>query len=633
MLVFDIETNGLYQDVTQLFCITILDTRNNEYKQYSEDHCTKGVLWLYEQWQQGEMVVGHNIINYDLPVLAKLYSWFKITQELKDNTVDTLVLSRLIFSHLEDTDAALMRKGTLPKKLYKSHSLKAWGYRLGELKGTYGDAPDAWEKFTPEMLDYNKQDVVVTKCLYDYLAAKHYPQGAVDLEHAVAWLMSKQEKNGFPFDKEKALVLEEELRSRAGELKAEMVKIVPAYPDKIFIPKRDNKRLGYKAGVPVQKYKEFNPNSRQQIEWLIRTHYNFEPSNPDCYDIADDTTPLHDCRLKIDEESLHMMQNELGDNNQLSKILKDIEELLMLNKRLGQLADGKNAWLSMIDTDGLIHGSVIPNGAVSGRATHSRPNVAQVPHVGSPYGKECRELFNSGDWYQAGIDACGLELRCLAHFMYPYDAGKYAHTILNGDIHTMNQKAAGLPTRNDAKRFIYAFLYGAGDEKIGKLIGEDSKAGKKIKNKFLDATPAIAALRHAVENALVYPADYSHGFRKQKWKRHYLLGLDKRHLHVRSVHSALNLLLQSAGALVCKKWIVLTEKRLLARGFKHGWDGDFALMAWIHDEQQIACRTKEIAEIVVEEAQKAMRDTQAFFNFRVQLDTEGIIGKNWADCH
>lgn len=583
MLVFDIETNGLYPEVTQLFCITILDTRNNEYKQYSEDRCTKGVLWLYEQWQQGEMVVGHNIINYDLPVLAKLYSWFKITQELKDNTIDTLVLSRLIFSHLEDTDAALMRKGVLPKKLYKSHSLKAWGYRLGELKGTYGEAKDAWDKFTPEMLEYNKQDVVVTKCLYDYLSAKQYPQGAVDLEHDVAWLMSKQEKNGFPFDTEKALVLEAELRSRAGELKAEMIKIVPAYPDKIFIPKRDNKRLGYKAGVPVQKYKEFNPNSRQQIEWLIRTHYSFEPSNPDCYDIADDTTPLHDCRLKIDEESLHIMQDELGENNQLSKILKDIEELLMLNKRLGQLADGKNAWLSMIGTDGRIHGSVIPNGAVSGRATHSRPNVAQVPHVGNPYGKECRELFNSGDWYQAGIDACGLELRCLAHFMYPYDDGKYAHTILNGDIHTMNQQAAGLPTRNDAKRFIYAFLYGAGDEKIGKLIGEDAKAGKKIKKKFLDATPAIASLRHAVENALVYPADYSHGFRKQKWKRHYLLGLDKRHLHVRSVHSALNLLLQSAGALVCKKWIVLTEKRLLARGLKHGWDGDFALMAWVHE--------------------------------------------------
>ena len=633
MLVFDIETNGLYQEVTQLFCITILDTRNNEYKQYSEDRCTKGVMWLYEQWQQGEMVVGHNIINYDLPVLAKLYSWFQITQELKDNTIDTLVLSRLIFSHLEDTDAPLMRKGVLPKKLYKSHSLKAWGYRLGELKGTYGKAEDAWDKFTPEMLEYNKQDVVVTKCLYDYLQAKQYPQGAVDLEHEVAWLMSKQEKNGFPFDKEKALVLEAELRSRAGEIKAEMIKIVPAYPDKIFISKRDNKRLGYKAGVPVQKYKEFNPNSRQQIEWLIRTHYNFEPSNPDCYNIVDDETPLKDCHLKIDEESLHIMQEELGESNQLSKLLKDIEELLMLSKRLGQLADGKNAWLSMIDTDGRIHGSVIPNGAVSGRATHSRPNVAQVPHVGSPYGKECRELFHSGDWFQAGIDACGLELRCLAHYMYKYDGGKYAHTILNGDIHTMNQKAAGLPTRNDAKRFIYAFLYGAGDEKIGKLIGADAKEGKKIRKKFLSATPAIASLRNAVEKVLVEPADYSHGYRRQKWKRHYLIGLDKRHLHVRSVHSALNLLLQSAGALVCKKWIVLTEKRLLARGLKHGWDGDFVLMAWIHDEQQIACRTKEIAEIVIEEAQKAMRDTQDFFKFNVQLDTEGIIGRNWAECH
>ena len=149
----------------------------------------------------------------------------------------------------------------------------------------------------------------------------------------------------------------------------------------------------------------------------------------------------------------------------------------------------------------------------------------------------------------------------------------------------------------------------------------------------MTATPAIASLRHAVENALVYPTDYSRGYRKPNWKRHYLLGLDKRHLHVRSVHSALNLLLQSAGALVCKKWIVLTEKRLLARGLKHGWDGDFALMAWVHDEQQIACRTKAIAEIVVEEAQNAMRDTQAFFNFRVQLDTEGIIGTNWAECH
>lgn len=182
---------------------------------------------------------------------------------------------------------------------------------------------------------------------------------------------------------------------------------------------------------------------------------------------------------------------------------------------------------------------------------------------------------------------------------------------------------------------IYAYLYGAGDAKIGKIIGGTAGQGKQIKKKFNKAIPAIAKLRQAVEDALCYPIDFKSGRGKPKitWKRHYLFGLDRRELHVRSIHSALNLLLQSAGALICKKWIVRTEERLLARGLKHGWNGDFALMAWIHDEQQIACRTEEIAKIVCEEAQQAMRDTQKYFNFHVQLDTEGIIGHNWFDCH
>ena len=176
---------------------------------------------------------------------------------------------------------------------------------------------------------------------------------------------------------------------------------------------------------------------------------------------------------------------------------------------------------------------------------------------------------------------------------------------------------------------IYAFLYGAGDAKIGKIIGGDASDGKRIKRKFLKATPAIKNLRDAVQNAIV---ETDRG-KVVRWKRHYLKGLDGRLLHVRSPHSALNLLLQSAGALVCKKWIVRTEERLIQRGLKHGWDGDFAYMAWIHDEIQVACRTKEIAEIVVSEAQAAMRDAQEYFGFRMQLDTEGIIGKNWCDCH
>lgn len=638
MLVFDIETDGLYEDVSQLFCLSVYDTDKQEMKQFDNVHAEQGAKWMYDAWITGETLCGHNIINYDLPTLAKIFDWFVLSPKLKHNVIDTLVLSRLIFTHIEDWDSSLMKKKILPSKLFKSHSLKAWGYRLGELKGTYGEEEDAWACYNPEMLAYNKQDVVVTVKLLEKLQSYDYSKQAIELEHDVAWLMSKQEKNGFPFDTEKALKLEATLRARAGVLTAKLVQVVPRIPDKVFVPKRDNKRLGYKAGVPIQKYKDFNPNSRQQIEWLLRTHYGYSPASVDCYDVDDlDTVPdLSKCRLKIDEETFKYMKEDTQAPEEVREIVGYLEESLLLKKRLGQLAGGKNAWLSMIGKDGKIHGSVIPNGAVSGRATHSRPNVAQVPHVGSPYGKECRELFKVPDgWYQAGIDACGLELRCLAHFMYKYDGGKYAHTILNGDIHTMNQEAAGLPTRNQAKTFIYAYLYGAGDAKIGKIIGGTAGQGKQIKKKFNKAIPAIAMLRQAVENALVYPIDFKSGHGKPKitWKRHFLYGLDKRKLHVRSVHSALNLLLQSAGALICKKWIVTTECRLLARGLRHGWDGDFCLMAWIHDEQQIACRTEEIAKIVCEEAQLAMRDTQEYFHFNVRLDTEGIIGHNWYECH
>ena len=585
MLVFDIETDNLYADVTVCHCLSYLDTDNGKLFQFGQTDVEQGVRQLYTAWVHGTKLCGHNVINYDLPVLNKLYDWFVITHEMHKDVIDTLVLSRLIYSSIENQDAILKRYGRLPKKLYKSHSLKAWGYRLGELKGTYGEQEEAWKYYTPEMLTYNAQDVRVTYKLYQKLAAANYSTKAIELEHEVAWLMSKQEKNGYPFDVKKAEQLQAVLQAKSGVITAELVQKIPPIPDKVFVPKRDNKRLGYKKGVPIQRYKDFNPNSRQQIEWLIRQYYKYEPDNIDCYDVEDNEAPdldLSECRLKIDDDSLNYMIADPNTSEELKHTLKMLQESLMLKKRLGQLCDGKNAWLSMVGKDGRIHGSVIPNGAVTGRATHNRPNVAQVPHVGSPYGKECRELFTAGDWWEAGIDACGLELRCLAHFMFPYDGGKYAHTILNGDIHTMNQEAAGLPTRNQAKTFIYAFLYGAGDAKIGKIINGSAADGKKIKRKFNTAIPAMARLKQHVEDALVYPIDWKSGQRKPTWKRHFLYGLDKRKLHVRSIHSALNLLLQSAGALVCKKWIVLTEERLLAKGLKHGWDGDFCYLVWVH---------------------------------------------------
>ena len=633
MLMFDIETNGLLKDVNVLHCMCIYDTEKDKMFRFDPKTVLDGVHKLQEEVNKGGQICGHNIINYDIPALEKLYpNDFHITYSQQKQIVDTLVLARLIYSNIDVIDLGFMKSGRLPKSLYKSHKLMAWGYRLGVLKGTYGEQEDAWASYNPEMLDYNEQDVWVTKALYEKLISQKYSEKAIGLEHEVAWLMAKQERNGFKFDIEGAKKLTEELESKQAIIQFKLLAKIPKIPDKIFIPKRDNKRLGYKAGVPVQKYKTFNPNSRQQIEYVFRKMYKYNPSNLDLYDIPDmDENPkVENYRLKMDDETMNFIKADPECPDELKEIAGLIQESLMLKKRLGQIADGSNAWIDAYDPDdGCIHGRVIPNGAVSGRATHSHPNVAQVPHVGSPYGAECRRLWNSGEWVQAGIDACGLELRCLAHFMFPYDSGEYAHTILTGDIHSMNQKAAGLPERNQAKTFIYAFLYGAGDGKIGKIIHGDALDGKRIKRKFLKATPAIKNLRDAVQNAIV---ETDRG-RVIRWKRHYLKGLDGRLLHVRSPHSALNLLLQSAGALVCKKWIVRTEERLIARGLKHGWDGDFAYMAWVHDEIQVACRTKEIADIVCQEAQQAMRDAQAFFKFRMQLDTEGIIGHNWCDCH
>lgn len=618
MLYFDIETDGLLDSVTKGHCLVIIDEQNN-ISAYRPADFKKGAMRLIAALKDGDTICGHNIINYDLQVLAKLYPEFCIRREWRPQIFDTLVLARLLCGNIEDSDYENVRRGVFPAKLAGRQSLKAWGYRLGELKGTYGEQEDAWAEFSDEMLTYCVQDVTVTKKLYTYLMRLKPPAKAIELEHQAQWLMTKQEQNGFCFDIDKALKLNATLASRYAMLSSQLIDAVPRIPDKVFIPKRDNRRLGYKAGVPIQRYKDFNPTSRQQVAWVLENEFHYLPDNEDLYEEG---------RLKVDGDTFKFIKGDEKASQELRNLAAVFEEYLMVNKRMGQLVAGKQAWIKHYKNDGRIHGSVNPCGTVTGRATHANPNVAQVPHVGSPYGQECRELFCAPkDWYEVGVDACGLELRCLAHYLYPYDNGAYAHVILNGDIHTLNQQAAGLPTRNLAKTFIYAFLYGSGDKNLGKLLGGDEAMGKQAKKKFLKATPAIKMLREAVESALVVKY---HG-RPQEWKRRYLRGLDGRHLHVRSLHSALNLLLQSCGALICKKWICLWEENMIKAGYDHG--KDFQFMAWVHDEEQVACRTQQIAEDAVRIAQESMRQTQEYYGIRCQLDTEGKIGRNWATCH
>jgi DNA polymerase I-like protein with 3'-5' exonuclease and polymerase domains len=581
-IVFDIETDGLLDKTKRFWCGWLYDSYTDLYTGYTDLDEFFDALNKYGT--SGYNIVGHNICKFDIPALKELKGE-RFEFDVRDVCIDTLVLARLIYSNIKDTDVGLMRSGKLPKALYGSHSLKAYGYRMGELKGTYGEQEDAWDKFTHEMYEYNKQDVVVTLKLFHKLMAKGYPLKAIQLEHDIAWVMAKQERNGFVFDKDQAVKLYSELSGKRQVLYENLVSKGGSWTvykgDKVY--KRDNAKRGIKAGVPYPQYEEvtFNPNSRQHIAKVLMDR-GWEPT---------EMTPTG--APKVDEETLKTAKG--------IDITEDILEYLLINKRIAQLAEGDNAWLKLMkeDPDGYtrIHGSVNPNGAVTGRATHAYPNVAQVPAGRSPYGEECRSLFRvPTGWYEAGIDASGLELRCFAHFLYPYDHGEYVNEILNGDIHTHNQKMAGLPTRDQAKTMIYCMMYGGGDGKLGEVINGTAKDGKALKERFFNAVPAYKELCSDIERTLITSSEWVGGVNKVTWRKrahpdnsnlsitHSILGLDRRVVYVRSPHSALNTLLQSAGALICKKWVCLVEENMRKAGYKHGWDGDFAMMAWVHKQ-------------------------------------------------
>ena len=423
------------------------------------------------------------------------------------------------------------------------------------------------------------------------------------------------ETNGFCFDLEAARALYVTLSTRKIDLLEQLKALFP--DDKIpmkthlakaggrlFPTKKVAKEAGFKdkeitKGPCKLKLVPFNPASRDHIADRLQ-RWGWKPK-----EFTNEGKP------KVDESVLSGVKL---DKNQESVEL--LNEYLLLVKRMGQLAEGQQAWLKL-EKNGRMHGRVNTNGAVTGRCTHSNPNVAQVPRVGSPYGEECRSLFKATDGkVLVGCDAAGLELRCLAHYLAPYDNGDYTNKLLKEDIHVVNQLAAGLPTRDNAKTFIYAFLYGAGDMKIGEIIGKGRGAGKKIKEKFLKSLPALAKLKSCVSNAL-------NG-------RDHLRGLDGRKLFIRSEHAALNTLLQSAGAVIMKQATVLLYNKLTDEGLEHG--KEWAFVAHIHDEFQLEVLPSYV-EQVSKDAVKSIQEAGEVLGFRCPLDGEAKAGRNWAKTH
>lgn len=543
-IVIDIETN---MTATHIWCAVTKDIDTQEVNVWTQAEKLQNYL------AEASILIGHNIIGFDAPVLKKLWNLNTDIHQLQD----TLVMSRLLDPTLEN-----------------GHSLRAWGKRLGNYKDDFTDFDGG---LTDEMVSYCKQDVNVTETLYNRLSADLLEWGqSVDLEHQVAIIVKEQQENGFKLDIRKVMSLLAQWRKRLNEIEEELQQVF-----KPIVTERYSEKTGKRL---KDKVEHFNPGSRKQIAERLMA-LGWKP------------------KKRTEKGSVIVDEKVLSTVN--IPEARFIEEYLLLQKRVAQV----ESWIDHADNLDRVHGQVITNGAVTGRMTHSKPNMAQVPRVGSPYGAECRSCWTVEEGKAlVGIDASGLELRMLAHYMQDDD---YTNEILTGDIHTKNMQAAGLTNRDQAKTFIYAFLYGAGPAKIGSIVGGGEREGKQLIDSFLANTPALKELRRKVDKFA------------QKGS---LPGLDGRRLKVRSQHAALNTLLQGAGAIVMKKALELLHKKLNC-GIISG-----SFVANVHDEWQIET-TKELAESVGQAGIQAIQEAGQSLGLRCPLDGDFKVGTNWAETH
>ena len=574
-LVFDIETDDL--KATKLWCIVAQDLDSNEIYRFAPHQIESGLELL----KSADKLIGHNIIGFDIPSIKKLTGVDLANKKL----VDTLVLSRLFNP---------VREG--------GHSLEMWGYKLNYNKIDFED----YSCYSKEMMQYCVRDVQLNTQVYHRLVqeSKGFSKESVQLEQGSSLILKEQEQNGFEFDQPKAEKLLASLYKRMSEVEEEVHKVFkPRWVDiKEVVPKLKKDGTLSKSGLRVKEYEQlieskkyepfmrqelqdFNLGSRKQIGEYLQ-YFGWKPKK-----FTATGQPI------VDEKVLNKITNI--PEAQL------IAEYLLLQKRIAQI----ESWVKFVEDDGRVHGFVIPNGTITGRMTHRNPNMAQVPSIKTPYGIECRECWTVPRGHKlVGIDASGLELRMLAHYMKDEE---FTNEIIHGDIHSRNQKIAGLKSRNQAMTFIYALLYGAGDTKLGQVVGGSKDSGARLRERFFANQPTFKTLRDRVTKAST---------------KGYLKGIDGRRIHIRNTHASLNSLLQGGGAIVMKRALIMLDKKAKANKL------DYKFVANIHDEWQVEVNkdhTKDFGTLAVQ----AIKDAGDYYNMRCPLDAEYKIGDNWSETH
>jgi DNA polymerase I-like protein with 3'-5' exonuclease and polymerase domains len=596
-VIFDIETNGFLDTVTKVHCIAYCDEAGGVVQSVG-GRTDEGIRAFLSHLEDAPVLIGHNIIEFDLAVLRKVYPAFKP----RGQAWDTLLDSQWMFTDLLDLDYQTKRKNAdFPAKIIGRHSLKAWGYRLGVLKGEFGELTD-WAEWSKEMQDYCMQDVIVNRKLYDTLRnSPRWCQAAHDMEMEFKQYMLDQEREGCPFNETKAKEIYAELAAERATLEASLsTAFKPWTQTTDFIPKRNNSAKGYVAGEVFKKTKEvtFNPRSHQHIADRLIAERGWQPE-----------AFTETGQAETDSEVLEALGRKWPECKTLARHSE-------IQKAIGMIAEGKSAYLKMVAPDGRLRGKVNTCSTVTGRCSHKEPNLGNVPRKGE-LGKKIRTLFTAVPGCSlVGGDAKGLELRCMGHFLAPIDGGAYAKIVIEGDPHEFHRVLADLESRDDSKTFIYGFIYGAGDAKIGLIIHKGQSAGRALRHKFLKRFPALDRLKAAVASKA-----RTHG---------YIHGLDGRRIHVRAVYSSLNTLLQSAGALVMKWAVIHFNREIRARGWYQ--EHSVRQVAFVHDEIQ-ALVLNGYEERVQTLMCESIREGGKHFNFRLPTDGDSKKGGTWNDTH
>ena len=626
MIVFaDIETNDLNAD--KLWCICVKEKETGKVHEFHNLHEDQAERTRFKDYaKKVTRWVGHNFINFDAPVinrhLGNVIDMSKI--------VDTLVVSMLIDFGIG------------------SHKLATWGEKLGYPKDNFSDFQGG---LTQEMLDYCHRDVEVTEKLFNHFAPHIMSQAwsqAMRLEHDVAIICQEMHEGGFEFNIDVANKLHLDITKRLQELEE---RIHQAFPPKLELIKTIKYRVKEDGGLfknvekaleefPETKivddmlecydYVAFNPGStKHRVERLWEAGWKpVEKTKGHIKAIREDNKEKLEhygyYGWTVSEENLKTLPEDAPEGAQA------LAEWLTLEGRRSTLAEWIQAFSD--SNDSCIHGQFLHIGSWTGRMAHRHPNMGNIPSVfhGEPksavervkkdYDGDFRDLWTTPDGcYLVGTDAAGIQLRILADIM---ESKQYVKAIIEGkkeegtDIHNLNRKALGLKhiTRDMAKTFIYAFLLGAGTQKIAQILKTNAREANRAVHNFTTSIEGLSRLRGVVIPDIA--------------ERGYFKAYDGRKVFVPNQHKTLAGMLQNGETLVMKyatrRWREIADREKI----------DYKICTWVHDEWQTQVRgALDVAERLGEIQRDAIKWAGLHLGIMCPLEGESSIGKSWKDTH